>query len=79
VAYSFRARIVESQQPAVAKQQRNGVFCAVRADGCARNSGISHAIAKQKLHNNRGTVFSVRSMPRLCNELRRVRILPPPP
>jgi hypothetical protein len=31
----------------------SGVFCAVRADGCALNNGYS----------NRRTVFSVRSVP----------------
>jgi hypothetical protein len=32
------------------QQQRNGVFCAVRADGRARNIRIRHSIAKQQLH-----------------------------
>jgi hypothetical protein len=32
----------------------SGVFCAIRADGCARNNVCS----------KRGTVFSVRSVPR---------------
>jgi hypothetical protein len=75
VAYSLKARIVESEEPAVARQlarkqqQKNGVSCAVRADGCVRNNGIRNAIAKQQLHYSRGTVFSVRSVPGLYNEL----------
>jgi hypothetical protein len=44
VAYSLKERTVESQQPAISRQRpinsRNGVFCVVRADGCARNNGI---------------------------------------
>jgi hypothetical protein len=55
VAYYLKARHVESQQ-------RNGVFCAVRGDGCARNNWIRHSTAKQQLHCNRGPVFSARSM-----------------
>jgi hypothetical protein len=43
------------------QQQRNGAFCAVGADGCARKNGIRHATPKQQLHCNRGTVFSTRS------------------
>jgi hypothetical protein len=41
------------------QQQKNGVFCAVRADGYARNNRIYHTIAKQQLcsYYNRGTVF----------------------
>jgi hypothetical protein len=44
------------------QQQRNGVFRAVSTDGCARENGIRHATAKQPLHGNRGTVFSMRSV-----------------
>jgi hypothetical protein len=59
VACSLKARIVESQQSTVTKQQqRNGVFCAFYADGCIRNDGIRHMIAKQQLHCNRGRVLS---------------------
>jgi hypothetical protein len=36
------------------------------ADGCARNNGIRHAVAKQQLHCNRGMVFSMLSMPPRC-------------
>jgi hypothetical protein len=44
----------------------DGVFCAVRADYCACNNGIScHRV--QQLHCNRGTVFSTRSVP-ICYE-----------
>jgi hypothetical protein len=45
------------------KQDKNGVFCTVRADGCARNNCIFHATVKQQFHN-RVTVFSTRSVPR---------------
>jgi hypothetical protein len=70
VAYSLKARTVESQQPAVTRQRpvskNRGMFffCTIRADGCAYNNGIRHAIAKQKLYINRGTVFSTRSVPK---------------
>jgi hypothetical protein len=47
VAYSLKARIVDSQQPSSTIQQRNCVFCAVRADGCARNNGIRDAIVSK--------------------------------
>jgi hypothetical protein len=30
------------------KQQNNSIFCAVRADGCARNNRIRHATTKQR-------------------------------
>jgi hypothetical protein len=69
VAYSLKARIVEPQQRAVTSQrsvnnkQKNGVFCAIRADGCAGNSGIRHANAKQQLHFKRGRVFFTRFLP----------------
>jgi hypothetical protein len=52
------------QAEARKQQQRNGIFCAVRADNCARNNGIRHAIAKQQLHRKIGTVFSTRSVTR---------------
>jgi hypothetical protein len=55
------------QAAARKQQQRNDVFCAVRADVCARSNGIRHAIAKQLLHYKRGTVFSARSLQR-CYE-----------
>jgi hypothetical protein len=67
VTYSQKTRIVKSQKSAVTRQRpvnnSNGVFCAVRADGCVRNNGIRHAITKQQLHINRGEVFSTRSVP----------------
>jgi hypothetical protein len=44
------------------QQERNGVFCLIRADGCARNNGIRLAIVKQQFHCNRGTVFYIRSV-----------------
>jgi hypothetical protein len=34
------------------------------ANGCAGNSGMHHAVAKQQLHCNRGMVFSTWSVPR---------------
>jgi hypothetical protein len=42
----------------------NGVFCAVRADGCVRNNGVCHATTKQQLHCDGGTVFSTPSVAR---------------
>jgi hypothetical protein len=50
VEYSLKARIVVTtagryQAAAHKQQQRNGVFCAVRADGGARRNEIRHAIA----------------------------------
>jgi hypothetical protein len=59
------------------QQQRNDIFCVVRADGCALNNGMRHAALKQQLHCNRGTVFSTQAMPRckqnseelVCEEL----------
>jgi hypothetical protein len=49
---------------ALKQQQRKGVFCTVCPDGCASNNGICHATTKQQSHCNRGTVFSMRSMPK---------------
>jgi hypothetical protein len=46
------------------QQQRNGVFCAVRADACTHNNRICHDITKRQLHCNRGIVFSMQSVPR---------------
>jgi hypothetical protein len=46
------------------QQQRNSVFCAVRADGCTHNNKVCHAIAKQQLHCNRRMVFSTQSVPK---------------
>jgi hypothetical protein len=65
VAYSLKARTMESTTAsrywaAARKQQRNGILCVVRADGCARNNGKSHAISKQQFRCNRGTVFFLR-------------------
>jgi hypothetical protein len=42
---------------------RNGVFYAAHANGWACTKGICHAIAKQQLHCNRGTAFSMWSLP----------------
>jgi hypothetical protein len=63
VAYSLKTRIVESQQTAVTRQrsvklQKDGFFSAVRADSCARNNGIRHAIAKQQKN---GVFYVVRA------------------
>jgi hypothetical protein len=68
VAYLVKARILGSQEPA-SKQQRNGVFCAVHADGYSCNKGICQVIAKQEFQCNRGTVSSMRSVPGLYNKL----------
>lgn len=70
VAHSVKARIMESQQLAVTRQrpqQRNGVSCTVRADSCTCNSGIRHAITKQQLHCNGGTISSMWSVPGIYN------------
>lgn len=69
MVYSLNARIVGSQQLAVTRQwpvndNRNGILCAVRADGRDRNSGISNVIAQQQLHCNRGAVFSPLPIPK---------------
>jgi hypothetical protein len=50
------------------QQQRNGVFCAVCANGFTHNIGIHNDTAKQQLHCNRETVFSVWSVLR-CYKL----------
>jgi hypothetical protein len=59
VAHSLKARILESQQPAVTRQWpiNRGMAFSVYANGWACNSGIHHAITRPKLHCNRGSVF----------------------
>jgi hypothetical protein len=66
VAYSLKARTVESQQLAVTRQRpiNNNRGMAFSAQSVACNSGIHHAIAKQQLHCNRRMVFSTWSVPR---------------
>jgi hypothetical protein len=39
-------------------KQRNGVSFAARADGCGRNNGIRHALAKQQRN---GIFYAVRA------------------
>jgi hypothetical protein len=42
-------------------QQKNRVLCAVRVDGCARNTRIHIAFTKQQFHCRRRKACSTRS------------------
>jgi hypothetical protein len=61
VAYSLKARTVESQQPEVTRQRllNNKGICFLRSPclWLRTQQWIHHAIAKQQLHRSRGTVF----------------------
>jgi hypothetical protein len=49
-------------RPARKQQEMGGLFCAVRIDGCARNSEIRHTIAKKNitLQQSNGVFYAVR-------------------
>jgi hypothetical protein len=65
-SYSLKVKIAESQQPVVTRQRpvnnEEWRFLRSTCRWLTRNNRIRHAIAKQQLHGNRGTMFSKRSV-----------------